>query len=72
MCIRDRSDTYQALPGQPTSLWLATTPTTDLPALQAGLTVDVAIVGGGIAGLTAATLLKSQGKRCLLYTSRWV
>jgi glycine/D-amino acid oxidase-like deaminating enzyme/nitrite reductase/ring-hydroxylating ferredoxin subunit len=56
-------DTYQALPGQPTSLWLATTPTTDLPTLQAGLTVDVAIVGGGIAGLTAATLLKAQGKR---------
>ena len=31
------------------------------PALKADLTVDVAIVGAGITGLTAATLLKKAG-----------
>lgn len=50
------------LPGKPTSLWLDTTPKTDFPSLQSGLNVDVAIIGGGLAGLTAATLLKAEGK----------
>ncbi|RYG22677.1 FAD-dependent oxidoreductase [bacterium] len=50
-----------ALPGQPTSLWMATTPSTDFPPLQGEVTVDVAIIGGGLAGLTAATLLKAEG-----------
>lgn len=52
----------QTLPGQAASLWLATTPETGFPPLQGGLAVDVAIVGGGLAGLTAATLLKAAGK----------
>jgi glycine/D-amino acid oxidase-like deaminating enzyme/nitrite reductase/ring-hydroxylating ferredoxin subunit len=52
----------QSLHGQPTSLWLDTTPETSFPVLQSGLTVDVAIIGGGLAGLTAATLLKAEGK----------
>jgi glycine/D-amino acid oxidase-like deaminating enzyme/nitrite reductase/ring-hydroxylating ferredoxin subunit len=56
------SSDYRSLSGQPTSLWLATTPETDFPALQGELTVDVAIVGGGITGLTAATLLKESGR----------
>ena len=51
-----------SLPGKPTSLWLDTTPDTNFPAMPEGLTVDVAIVGGGIVGLTAATLLKEAGK----------
>ncbi|MDD5580362.1 MAG: FAD-dependent oxidoreductase [Methylobacter sp.] len=53
---------YHSLPGKPTSLWLDTTPETDFPSLENNLTVDVAIIGGGIAGLTGATLLKAQGK----------
>jgi len=50
------------LPGQPLSLWLATTPETGFPSLQPETTVDVAIIGGGLAGLTAATLLKEAGR----------
>jgi glycine/D-amino acid oxidase-like deaminating enzyme/nitrite reductase/ring-hydroxylating ferredoxin subunit len=50
------------LPGQDSSLWLATTPRTEYLPLQPGLTVDVAVIGGGLAGLTAATLLKEAGK----------
>jgi glycine/D-amino acid oxidase-like deaminating enzyme/nitrite reductase/ring-hydroxylating ferredoxin subunit len=56
------SNDYDSLPGKPLSLWLATTPTTAFPALQGSVMVDVAVVGAGIAGLTAATLLKQAGK----------
>lgn len=53
---------YDSLPGEPTSLWLATTPETEYPPLSRNdLTVDVAIIGGGMVGLTAATLLKEAG-----------
>ena len=43
------------------SLWIATTASTRYPSLDRDLSVDVAIVGGGIAGLTAAHLLKQAG-----------
>ncbi|HWT24076.1 MAG TPA: FAD-dependent oxidoreductase, partial [Solirubrobacteraceae bacterium] len=45
------------------SLWLDTAPPVDLPALVGDLQVDVAVLGGGIAGLTTALLLKRQGAR---------
>jgi glycine/D-amino acid oxidase-like deaminating enzyme/nitrite reductase/ring-hydroxylating ferredoxin subunit len=47
---------------EPRSLWIESTPETSYPALANGLEVDVAIVGGGIAGLTVAYLLKRAGK----------
>lgn len=56
------SNAYHSLPGKPTSLWLDTTAQTAFPILHHSLTVDVAVVGAGIAGLTAATLLKEAGK----------
>ncbi|MDP8942834.1 MAG: FAD-dependent oxidoreductase [Actinomycetota bacterium] len=52
-----------ALPGRPVSLWVDTAPKTTYPTLQPDLSVDVAIAGGGIVGLTAALLLKRAGKR---------
>src|SRR4051812_5199416 len=45
------------------SLWLDTAPPLGLPALGGDLEVDVAVLGGGIAGLTTALLLKRQGAR---------
>jgi glycine/D-amino acid oxidase-like deaminating enzyme len=50
-------------PSRGTSYWMETAPTTDYPKLTSGLDVDVAIVGGGIAGLTTAYLLKKRGKK---------
>jgi glycine/D-amino acid oxidase-like deaminating enzyme/nitrite reductase/ring-hydroxylating ferredoxin subunit len=51
------------LPQEIKSLWTGTTPDTHYPPLQAGTTVDVAIIGAGIAGLNAGYFLVQEGKR---------
>ncbi len=43
------------------SYWLKTCPSTNFPTLKTELNVDIAIIGGGIAGITTATLLKDMG-----------
>ena len=47
------------------SLWVATTPATSYPSLgeqgAGAVDVDVAVVGGGITGITTAVLLKEAG-----------
>jgi glycine/D-amino acid oxidase-like deaminating enzyme/nitrite reductase/ring-hydroxylating ferredoxin subunit len=48
------------------SLWVATTPDTDYPRLEQDLNVDVAVLGGGITGITTAYLLKEAGKTVAL------
>jgi glycine/D-amino acid oxidase-like deaminating enzyme/nitrite reductase/ring-hydroxylating ferredoxin subunit len=45
------------------SIWLATAPSERYPSLDRDLTVDVAVVGGGITGLSCAALLARAGKR---------
>ena len=53
--------------GKPESYWIATTSKgTDFPKLEKEVEVDVAIVGGGMAGITAAYLLKQEGKKVAL------
>ena len=44
------------------SFWIDSTPTTAYPAFSNHISVDVAIIGAGIVGLTAATQLKKAGK----------
>lgn len=44
----------------PQPYWLASSDSTDYPALDKDIRVDVAIVGGGIVGITAAYLLKKE------------
>jgi glycine/D-amino acid oxidase-like deaminating enzyme/nitrite reductase/ring-hydroxylating ferredoxin subunit len=43
------------------SLWLDRAPRTDYPRLERDVRADVAVIGGGIAGLTTALLLQRQG-----------
>jgi glycine/D-amino acid oxidase-like deaminating enzyme len=54
------------------SPWLATTEGDEFPALQGGIEVDVAVVGGGITGVTVAHLLKREGKSVALLEMRRV
>ncbi|MGB9928858.1 MAG: FAD-dependent oxidoreductase [Methanosarcina sp.] len=49
------------LPGRAESYWMATTPKSMYPPLSGDLRVDVAILGGGIVGITTAYLLKEAG-----------
>jgi glycine/D-amino acid oxidase-like deaminating enzyme/nitrite reductase/ring-hydroxylating ferredoxin subunit len=48
------------------SFWIGTTPETDYPALSAEVSVDVAVAGAGITGVTTAALLKRAGKTVAL------
>ena len=48
--------------GRLLSLWSATGGTATYAPLEASLDVDVAVIGGGIAGLTAALALKRAGQ----------
>ena len=51
------SDTLRATD----SLWTDTAPPTAFPSLERDLEVDVAVIGGGIAGITTALLCKQDG-----------
>jgi glycine/D-amino acid oxidase-like deaminating enzyme/nitrite reductase/ring-hydroxylating ferredoxin subunit len=57
-----RRERRPRLPKASKSLWIASTRYPRFKPLQGALTVDVAVIGGGITGLTAATLLKAAGK----------
>ena len=49
------------------SYWLATVPASEpRPALQERMAVDVAVIGGGIVGITAALLAARAGRRVAL------
>lgn len=59
-----------SIPGKFQSLWIDTTPNTNYPALSQSLEVDVAIIGGGIVGLTTALLLKEAGLKVAVIEAR--
>ena len=66
--LADRHDTAQR--DLPRSLWLETTERPQQPRLQGDLTVDVAVIGAGITGVTTALLLKQAGARVALLEGR--
>ena len=45
----------------PVSYWLASTSDTDYPTLGQDIKVDLAIIGGGLVGISCAYLLKKEG-----------
>jgi glycine/D-amino acid oxidase-like deaminating enzyme/nitrite reductase/ring-hydroxylating ferredoxin subunit len=59
-------DRSPALPGKPVSLWLDTALDITFPTQSETVTVDVAVIGGGIVGVTAASLLKAAGRTVAL------
>ncbi|MDF2522967.1 MAG: dependent oxidoreductase, partial [Clostridiales bacterium] len=46
---------------QPQSFWMASTKISDYPSLEEDIKVDVAIIGGGITGISSAYLLSKEG-----------
>jgi glycine/D-amino acid oxidase-like deaminating enzyme/nitrite reductase/ring-hydroxylating ferredoxin subunit len=54
------------------SFWVASTEETSFPALEGHVAVDVAILGAGIAGITAASLLKEAGRTVALLDSKQI
>jgi glycine/D-amino acid oxidase-like deaminating enzyme/nitrite reductase/ring-hydroxylating ferredoxin subunit len=52
------------------SFWLQSTPGTDYPPFAGEVSVDVAVLGAGITGLTAAVLLKRAGKSVAVVESK--
>jgi glycine/D-amino acid oxidase-like deaminating enzyme/nitrite reductase/ring-hydroxylating ferredoxin subunit len=62
--VRPRRETmHPTTTSQTQSVWLQTAPAAGYPPLQGDLEVDVAVLGGGITGLTTALLLKRDGAR---------
>jgi len=45
----------------PQSYWMASTPKTEYPSLNEDIKVDVAIIGGGMTGISCAYLLTGEG-----------
>jgi glycine/D-amino acid oxidase-like deaminating enzyme/nitrite reductase/ring-hydroxylating ferredoxin subunit len=54
------------LPGMAASYWIESTPTTTYPPLTTDLEVDVAVIGGGIAGVCTAWELVDAGRSVAL------
>ncbi|MCD6060374.1 MAG: dependent oxidoreductase [Moraxellaceae bacterium] len=52
--------------GKATSLWLDTAPEVMFPMQSEPVEVDVAVIGGGISGITAASELKAAGRSVAL------
>lgn len=58
--------THPAASDESLSLWIDTAPATSHPSLRGDVEADVAIVGAGITGITAAYLLSKAGKSVVL------
>ncbi|NGM82212.1 FAD-dependent oxidoreductase [Paenibacillus sp. 7124] len=56
----------ESLPRFPESLWRGTTELPSFPRLAEDHTTDIAVVGGGITGITAAYLLAEAGRKVTL------
>lgn len=51
----------------PSSYWIASTEYTNYPSLNNNMDIQVAVIGGGIAGITTAYFLKESGYKVALF-----
>lgn len=58
-----------SVPGRLKSVWIDTTAETDFPVATDWVTADVAVLGGGIVGITTSLLLKEAGLKVVLIES---
>ncbi|MGG4036892.1 FAD-dependent oxidoreductase [Heyndrickxia ginsengihumi] len=56
----------QYFPQTPQSLWIETETIPHFPTLKEDISVDVAVIGGGIAGITTAYVLMQEGLKVVL------
>ena len=54
------------------SYWNATAPASNFPVLSGDIEADVAVIGGGIVGITTARLLRDRGHKVALVEARRV
>lgn len=66
MSIDDYIKNVPQLPGKPTSVWLDTTDSLNLPVFEGEAEADVVIVGGGLVGILTAFILVSAKKKVIL------
>lgn len=57
---------------KPNSYWIDSTQVTNYPKLQEDIKVDVAVIGGGIAGITAAYLLNQKGVKVAVIEADYI
>ncbi|RJR25791.1 FAD-dependent oxidoreductase [Candidatus Microgenomates bacterium] len=57
----DQPKKESSLPGKPSSFWLETAPDKQFPKAKGYFSLDVAVIGGGIVGITTAYLLGKAG-----------
>ncbi|PYZ91636.1 FAD-dependent oxidoreductase [Salipaludibacillus keqinensis] len=62
----NRHDTHGSLPKEPSSYWIDSTTFDEPKPLSENIKTDVAIVGAGITGITAAYLLAKEGVNVVL------
>jgi glycine/D-amino acid oxidase-like deaminating enzyme/nitrite reductase/ring-hydroxylating ferredoxin subunit len=58
------------MPNYTNSVWSEATPAPPYPPLEGNVAVDVAVIGGGITGITAALLLSRAGRRVAVVEAR--